>query len=130
MAARLTRFFLLAALALGVCLADEVEVDCGAMKTKELKSFLARKGRKCEGCAERSDFVSLCAEVKDLPDVPPEKIVKPRREGKDKDQSIEDLLASLKGMPGMDNIKVFKPSDLDDMMKNGDLDRDGDKEEL
>lgn len=85
-------------------MADE-EVACSAMKTKELKRFLARKGKKCEGCAEKSDFVSLCEASIGLPDVPPPQ--KTADEAKvDKERSIEDILASLKGMPGMGDVKV------------------------
>lgn len=87
--------------------ADE-EVACSAMKTKELKRFLARKGKKCEGCAEKSDFVSLCEASIGLPDVPPPQ--KTADEAKvDKERSIEDILASLKGMPGMGDVKVRCP---------------------
>jgi len=31
------------------------------------------------------------------------------------DQSVEDLLASMKGMPGMENIKIFGADDLKNM---------------
>jgi hypothetical protein len=34
---------------------------------------------------------------------------------KGSDQSIEELLASMKGMPGMENIKMFTPDDLNNM---------------
>lgn len=88
------------------------EVDCSKMKTKELKQFLARKGKKCEGCMEKADFVSLCAASTDLPDVPEEEQPQQKAKkkandaGDDKAKSIDELLASMKGMPGMENIKV------------------------
>ncbi|KAG8468864.1 hypothetical protein KFE25_007382 [Diacronema lutheri] len=105
------------------------EVDCGSMKSKELKQFLARKGKKCEGCAEKADFVQMCEQSVDLPDLPEEQQPTAHKaKGKSgasaddgKEKSIDDILASLKGMPGMDNIKVFRPGDLDDMLKRGDL---------
>lgn len=78
------------------------EVNCAALRTKELRKFLDARGLKCEGCAEKSDFVQMCEENQDAPLV--EK-PKPAAEPKD-DKNIDDILASMKGMPGMDGIKM------------------------
>eukprot|EP00239_Pterosperma_sp_CCMP1384_P007715 CAMPEP_0197846946 /NCGR_PEP_ID=MMETSP1438-20131217/4732_1 /TAXON_ID=1461541 /ORGANISM="Pterosperma sp., Strain CCMP1384" /LENGTH=131 /DNA_ID=CAMNT_0043458737 /DNA_START=288 /DNA_END=683 /DNA_ORIENTATION=+ len=37
------------------------------MRTKQLRTFLEERGVECKGCAEKSDFVQLCEESKDLP---------------------------------------------------------------
>jgi hypothetical protein len=37
----------------------------------------------------------------------------------DKDESVDDVLAKLKGMPGMENIKVFGREDIERMSKDG-----------
>eukprot|EP00307_Rebecca_sp_RCC1486_P014759 CAMPEP_0119414448 /NCGR_PEP_ID=MMETSP1335-20130426/6986_1 /TAXON_ID=259385 /ORGANISM="Chrysoculter rhomboideus, Strain RCC1486" /LENGTH=132 /DNA_ID=CAMNT_0007439329 /DNA_START=19 /DNA_END=417 /DNA_ORIENTATION=+ len=97
-------------------------VDCAGMKTKALRQFLKRKGQSCVGCAEKEDYVKLCEEYKDAPDVAqPEPSPEPTRDG-DKEKSIDDILASLKGMPGMENIKVFRPGDLDSLKEQfGDM---------
>jgi hypothetical protein len=96
-----------------VILSDAADVDCNAMRTKELRAFLSERGLRCEGCAEKSDFVAMCEEHKDTPvqikDSPQED------PPKGSDQSIEELLASMKGMPGMENIKMFTPDDLNNM---------------
>ena len=103
---------IMSALLLAVAAADS-EVDCGAMRTKELRKWLAARGLKCEGCAEKADYVTLCEQNKDAPLLPPEE--PPADAGKGKDQSIEDLLASMKGMPGMEGIKMFTADDLKNM---------------
>lgn len=82
----------------------EDDVDCASMKTKALRKLLARKGQSCVGCAEKEDFVKMCEEWKDAPDVEP--APKPKETDEGKEKSIDDILASLKGMPGMENIKV------------------------
>ena len=38
--------------------------SCEGMKTKELRQFLADRGHTCRGCAERNDFLKLCADHK------------------------------------------------------------------
>ena len=79
---------------------DVEEISCSKMKIKELRVFLADRGLRCDGCAEKADFVQMCEENKDAPlvkaDEPPAASA-----DKTKDQSIEDLLASMKGMPGV-----------------------------
>ena len=63
---------IMSALLLAVAAADS-EVDCGAMRTKELRKWLAARGLKCEGCAEKADYVTLwCEQNKDAPLLPPE----------------------------------------------------------
>ena len=57
--------------------------------------------------------MTLCEQNKDAPLLPPEE--PPADAGKGKDQSIEDLLASMKGMPGMEGIKMFTADDLKNM---------------
>ena len=44
-------------------------IDCPRMKTKELREFLAARGLKCQGCAEKSDYVTMCEEHKDTPEL-------------------------------------------------------------
>lgn len=90
------------------------EDACSAMKIKELKELLARKGKVCDGCAEKSDFVTMCEEVFHLADVPEAErpaIKKAPRAAKapedDKKKSLDDILASLKGMPGMDGYATL-----------------------
>merc|ERR1719291_1141061 len=80
-------------------------VDCPSMKTKELRVFLRDRGLRCDGCAEKADFVQMCEDNKDKPTIPPvdEASTKPPKD----DKSIEELLASMKGMPGMEGIKMF-----------------------
>lgn len=99
--------------------ADE-EVDCGAMKLKNLRLWLKARGLKCEGCAEKADYVALCEQNRDAP----VQMTEPSGSepagggaagGGGKDQSIEDLLAGMKGMPGMENIKMFSADDLKGM---------------
>ena len=62
-----------AALLLATCLlcAADDEVDCKKMRVKQLNAFLAARGVKCEGCAEKADYVALCEEHKDTPVLPP-----------------------------------------------------------
>ena len=109
-------------LLLWAALASADDVDCGAMKTKQLRQWLAARGLKCEGCAEKADFVALCEANIDAPllqaDEPPAGDYVPPSGGGGgggKDQSIEDLLAGMKGMPGMENIKMFSADDLKGM---------------
>lgn len=97
-------------LALRFAHAEEDAIACSAMKIKDLRELLARKGKVCEGCAEKSDFVTMCEDCKHLADVPeaerPATTKKPPRAAKapeeDNKKSIDDILASLKGMPGME----------------------------
>uniref|UniRef100_A0A6U7I8W4 ARMET C-terminal domain-containing protein n=1 Tax=Haptolina brevifila TaxID=156173 RepID=A0A6U7I8W4_9EUKA len=105
-------FVLLASL-LTVLAEDEV-VDCAAMKTKQLRTFLSERGLQCEGCAEKADFVKMCEANIDAPKVQKEPPAAAKA-SPDKEQSIEDLLASMKGMPGMEGIKMFSADDLKGM---------------
>jgi Ni,Fe-hydrogenase I small subunit len=117
----MARFFLLlGALALALVAAEpapEVKEACAAKKVKELKAFLAQKGKSCHGCSEKGDFVSACQDAWDLPDAPPKAAPKEERSGEGKEKSMEELLASLKGMPGMENIKIMRPEDMMKDMK-------------
>ena len=82
------------------------DVDCAKMKTKELRRFLHARDVTCSGCAEKADFVALCEQHKDTPEKPP-----PEPEP-EKEKSIEDIMASMKGIPGMEGIKMFSADDL------------------
>ena len=86
--------------------AAAADVDCAKMKTKELRRFLAARDVTCSGCAEKSDYVALCEQHKDTPEKPP-----PEPEP-EKEKSIEELMAGLKGMPGMEGIKMFSADDF------------------
>lgn len=35
--------------------AEEAEPSCGSMRTKELRKWLAARGLKCDGCAEKAE---------------------------------------------------------------------------
>lgn len=80
------------------------------------RTALTLRAGNAAGCAEKADFVKMCEEHKDTPVLPkkPADDLPPRggAGGKKDDQSIEDLLASMKGMPGMENIKVCAPSGI------------------
>jgi len=102
-------------LALAVADPGAETIDCAAMKTKQLRVFLNERGLQCEGCAEKADFVRMCNANLDAPKiqrVAPATAVPPKP---DKEQSIEELLASMKGMPGMEGIKMFNAGDLKGM---------------
>ena len=97
-------------------IAPATATDCAAMKTKELRAFLRARGLSCEGCAEKNDFVKMCEDNKNAPLVErtPSSSADAPKDGKD-DKNIEDLLASMKGMPGMEGIKMFTADDLKNM---------------
>lgn len=79
----------------------EEEVDCQGMKLKPLRQWLAKRGLKCEGCAEKADYVSLCEANKDAPlKEMPSSQHNIRTPGSDKNADIDDILGNLKGMPG------------------------------
>ena len=93
------------------------EFDCKGMRVKQLRTFLAERGVKCEGCAEKSDFLALCEEHKDTPVVEqpePKEPEPPVGDGKG-EKNIDDILSGLKGMPGMEGIKMFSGDDLKNM---------------
>ena len=119
------RHALLVAVALGAVLVHGDDVDCASMRIKELRKFLADRGLKCDGCAEKADYVSMCNENKDTPLKPAEPAPEPKGgdpEGGDPGagkQSIEDMLAGLKGIPGMENVKMFGADDLKNMGPDG-----------
>ena len=113
---------------LGAARGDDDGVDCAGMRTKELRKWLAARDLKCDGCAEKADFVALCENNRDAPlvqkDEPPAAGAKSRirtpGDGKDpKDQDINDILKSMKGMPGMENVKMFTADDLKNMGSDG-----------
>ena len=105
---------LVALLSVGSTMADDA-VDCAGMKGKELRSWLMARGLECKGCSEKADFVDLCNANKDAPLKPPED-GKMRTPGVDekKDVDIDELLKSMKGMPGMENLKMYTADDLKD----------------
>ena len=41
--------------------------DLKALKIKDLRALLASRGRSCEGCSEKADYVDLALEVQHLP---------------------------------------------------------------
>lgn len=97
---------------------DDV-VDCAAMKGKELRKWLVARGLECKGCSEKQDFVDLCNANKDAPlkqaaasDGHSGNI---RTPGSDKAADIDELLKSMKGVPGMENLKMFTADDLKNM---------------
>ena len=92
---------------------DEWAAECRGMKTKALRIFLRERGLQCEGCTEKSDFVEMCIAHKDTPLVE----IKPAEP--EKKENIEDILGSLKGMPGMEGIKMFTADDLKNMGPDG-----------
>jgi hypothetical protein len=85
--------------------AADDDVNCSKMKVKELRVFLADRGLKCDGCAEKADFVAMCEANKDAPLKP--KVEEAPKEEPKKKEDIEDILAGMKGMPGMEGIKMF-----------------------
>ena len=95
----------LALLALLASAAADDDVNCSKMKVKELRIFLADRGLKCDGCAEKADFVAMCEANKDAPLKP--KVEEAPKEEPKKKEDIEDILAGMKGMPGMEGIKMF-----------------------
>ena len=105
---------LLFALVATVVTSDSEDVNCAAMRTKQLRTFLHARGLKCEGCAEKADFVALCEANKDTPVLETPKEEEPASPKKD-DKNIDDILGSLKGMPGMEGIKMFTADDLKNM---------------
>ena len=46
---------LLLAAALLFVRAEEAEPSCGSMRTKALRAWLAARGLKCDGCAEKAE---------------------------------------------------------------------------
>jgi hypothetical protein len=115
------RVLLSLSLALAAVCADDGEIDCPRMKTKALRKFLAARGLKCEGCAEKADYVSMCEEHKDTPELAAEEPAADwgaagNGDAASKDPAdIDDLLKSMKGMPGMEGIKMFGADDLKNM---------------
>ena len=97
------------AVAVAACwaVATAQEVDCKGMRVKQLRTFLAERGVKCEGCAEKSDFLSLCEQHKDTPVLPPKEPEPAPDAPPADDKNIDDILKNLKGMPGMEGIKMF-----------------------
>ena len=103
------------------------DVDCKGMKGKQLRQWLAARALKCDGCAEKADFVALCEANRDAPLATPSPAAdsdgpRVRTPGQEKDADINELLKSMKGMPGMENIKVMTPDDIlkstkDDFMR-------------
>lgn len=90
------------------------DVDCKSMRTKQLRQFLHARGLTCEGCAEKQDFVQMCEANKHLEVKPPPEPAPPA--GDDgKQESIEELMAKLKGMPGMEGLNMFSGDDLKNM---------------
>ena len=123
---------LVAVAAVGLHAADDV--DCSGMKMKALRQWLTARGLRCDGCAEKADYVALCEANHNAPVVPPEEEEiaavdellkrqsggpKVRTPGSGKDADIDELLKSMKGIPGMENIKMFRPEDIDKLAAEG-----------
>ena len=63
---------------------------------------------RCEGCAEKADFVAMCEANKDAPLKPKEEPPANRpKEDPGKKEDIDDILGKMKGIPGMEGIKMF-----------------------
>ena len=98
------------------------------MKIKELLALLTERGVECKNCrgAEKSHIIGQVRDAIHLPKNTKKAEDKKRnaakaRSGREggKDEGVEDILAKMKGMPGMENIKVFGRDDIDKMMKDG-----------
>merc|ERR1712195_125271 len=79
------------------------EEEIRKMRVKQLRKFLYDRDITCKGCAEKDDFVKLAIENRE----------KPTKEEKDK--TLDELLASMKGMPGMGNFKMYGKDDIANM---------------
>lgn len=82
------------------------------------------------------DLQQLCRSKKfctaKIEDLPALKDWKNEDFKEDSDAAIADLMDSMKGMPGMENMKMYKPDDLKSMVDNmkDDTNRMRDKEEM
>jgi len=110
---------------------DGERPDFSKMRIKELRKILDDRGVKCEGCSEKFHMVERVQEVWDQPVIskpeeassPPADTPSPPADAPSDDgsnakaptESTEELLSRLKGMPGMENLKMFTANDL----KNG-----------
>jgi len=110
---QLRRACLAAALLCGALAQEEGAVDCKGMKVKQLRQMLAARGVKCEGCAEKADFLQLCEKEKDTPLLPIKE--EPAAPAEKDPKDVEDILKGMKGMPGMEGIKMFSGDDLKNM---------------
>ena len=78
------------------------------MRVKELRKFLYDRNVQCKGCAEKDDFVKLAIESRAL------------ETADQKQKSMEELMSKLRGMPGMEGMKMYGKNDLDDLVKGYD----------
>ncbi|EKX48670.1 hypothetical protein GUITHDRAFT_105304 [Guillardia theta CCMP2712] len=85
------------------------------MRAKELLVLLKERGVDCKECrgAEKSFLIQKVRENLHLP--VKNKINQENAKGKD--ESVDDIMAKLKGMPGMENIKVYGRDDIEKMAK-------------
>jgi hypothetical protein len=74
------------------------------MKIGELMALLKERGVACKNCkgAEKSHIVAQVREAIHLP----KKESKPQEQKTKRKEDVDDLMSKLKGMPGMENIKV------------------------
>lgn len=72
--------FLLAAVAVTLVAAELTESDFRKMKVKDLRTFLSDRGLECTGCQEKSDFVRMAYQYRNLnPAGSPEKRAVPAK---------------------------------------------------
>ena len=92
-----TRAAALAPLLVALLVGADQEVDCSAMKTKQLRQWLAARGLSCSGCAEKSDFVNMCEANKAAPLVE-SKLPEPelKDDGSQGDRTARDNVYSLR----------------------------------
>ena len=95
--------------------AEDVSVECGKMRVKQLVKFLHDRGHSCNGCAEKADYVAMCETHKDDPLVEAPAPAEDAAGPAPPQESIEELMSKMKGIPGMENIKMFGADDLKNM---------------
>ena len=86
----------------------KLETPLEKMKIKDLLKLLEERGVECKNCkgAEKAHIVSQVREAIHLPKK--SKGSKKKSEGKGgKKEDVDDIMSKLKGMPGMENIKVL-----------------------
>ena len=80
-------------------------------RTREVVVFLCA-GQECRACAEKADYLQRAYEVIHLPEVPQKsrESGKPMPEGVGPTpENIKKILENMKGMPGMEGMKVLLP---------------------
>jgi len=71
------------------------DAEIKKMRVKQLKQFIAERGAKCAGCAEKSHLVAKAIEVKNDPLVAKEEPEKPKTMEMD-DEKLQEILEALK----------------------------------